>query len=404
MDSYPLGVTISTWVLGSKPYGTALAKGRMNWYNPKNIRREQIEDPATLTERERRETATVLALRHWPSSLYMPGSGVQSWSGVMKYLGNQLDFSEKKYIELLVKVDKPQNEERPNVTLTVDLGDINEDFYTEYGSLGVPDTEDANSDGVLTLDEDIGLDGIAHGEPGHDPFDLAGNQMDAYGDYPNINGSEGNRVLDTEDLDADGVLDNLDRYFSYSISLADTTGQNHDGWMLYRIPLSDPEAFTIVNSYQTGAPPSLEKISYARIWLQCDSPARVYIADASVVGNKWQDFFVRDENGRILSESELAAYNTNYLTGIVNNQKNSNHYTSPPGTVFIEERRESNESALSLDIANLQSSHQVILRQRMLDSYNLLAYEGLRYWVYPEASLELLPMIWRFSSASERIH
>ncbi|MBP7116889.1 MAG: cell surface protein SprA [Candidatus Cloacimonetes bacterium] len=385
MDSYPLGVTISTWVLGSKPYGTALAKGRMNWYNPKNIRREQIEDPATLTERERRETATVLALRHWPSTLYMPGSGVQSWSGVMKYLGNQLDFSEKKYIELLVKVDKPQNEDRPNVTLTVDLGDINEDFYTEYGRPGVPDTEDANQDGVLTLDEDIGLDGIVHGEPGHDPFDLAGTQMDAYGDYPDINGSEGNRVLDTEDLDADGVLDNLDRYFSYSISLADTTGQNHDGWVLYRIPLSDPEAFTIVNSYQTGAPPSLEKISYARIWLQCDSPARVYIADASVIGNKWQDFFVRDAGGRILNESELAAYNTSYLTGIVNNQKNSNHYTSPPGTVYIEEKRESNESALSLDIANLQSSHQVVLRQRMLDSYNLLAYEGLRYWVYPEA-------------------
>lgn len=385
MDSYPLGVTFSTWSMGSKPFGTYMAKGRMNWYNPKNIRREQIEDPATLTERERRESATVLTLRHWPSTLYMPGSGVQSWSGVMKYLGNQLDFSQKKYIELLVKVDKLANEPRPDVILNVDLGDLSEDFYTDFGGFGNLNTEDANLDGVLTLDEDIGLDGIAFGEHGHDPFDLANNQIDAYGDYPGINGSEGNRVLDTEDLDGDGVLDQLDRYFSYSISLADTTGQNHDGWVLYRIPLTDPNYYTIINNSTTGVQPTLKKVSYAKIWLQCDSPARVYIADASVVGNKWQDFFIRNENGTILSESELAAYNTGYLTGIVNNQKNSNHYTSPPGTVYIEERRESSESALSVDIANLQSTNQVILRQRMMDSYNLLAYESLRYWVYPEA-------------------
>lgn len=384
MDSYPLGVTFSTWVMGSKPFGTNLAKGRMNWYNPKNIRREQIEDPSTLTERERKESATVLALKHWPSNLYMPGSGVQSWSGVMRYLGNQLDFSQKKYIELMVKVDNPGTEPRPDVMLTVDLGDINEDFYTEFGGLNRLDTEDKNLDGVLTLDEDLGLDGIAHGSPGHDPFDLANSNIDAHGDYPQINGTEGNRVLDTEDLDGNGVLNQLDRYFSYSISLADTTGQNHDGWVLYRIPLTDPNAYTMVSNSSTGVMPTLKKISYARIWLQSDSPVRVLVADAAVVGNKWQDFYVRDINGRILSDAEVAAYNTSYLSGIVNNQKNSNHYTSPPGTVYIEERRESSESALSLDIANLQSDNQVILRQRMIDSYNLLPYEALRYWVYPE--------------------
>lgn len=385
VDSYPLGVTFSTWVTGSKPFGTSLAKGRMNWFNPKNIRREQIEDPATLTERERRETATVLALRHWPSGLYMPGSGVQSWSGVMKYLGNQLDFSQKKYIELLIKVDKPPSGIRPDVVLSVDLGDMNEDFYTDFGGLNSLNTEDKNMDGVLTLDEDLGLDGIKHGDPGHDPFDLADAQMDSYGDYPNINGTEGNRILDTEDLDGNGVLNQLDRYFSYSVSLADTTGQNHDGWVLYRIPLTDPDYYTIVNNSTTGTQPTLKKISYARIWLQGDSAAKVYIADASIVGNKWQDFFVRNAAGTILSASELAAFNTSYLTGIVNNQKNSNHYTSPPGTVYIEERRESSESALSVDIANLQSSNQLILRQRLIDSYSFLAYEGLRYWVYPEA-------------------
>ncbi|MFA6909826.1 MAG: hypothetical protein WCQ59_01720 [Candidatus Cloacimonadaceae bacterium] len=385
VDSYPLGVTLSTWVMGSEPYGTNLSKGRMNWYNPKNIYREQIEDPSTLTERERKESATVLAMKHWPGSIYMPGAGVQSWSGIMKYLGNQLDFTQKKYIELLVKVDNYDSINRPDAILTIDLGDINEDFYTEYGDQSDYNSEDANRDGVLTLDEDLGLDGVLHGEPGHDPFDLADNSMDANGDYPQINGSEGNRVLDSEDIDNDGVLDTLDRYFSYSISLADTTGQNHDGWVLYRIPISDPEYYTIVNN-QAGAGPTLKKISYARMWVQCDTPVRVLVADASLVGNKWQDFFVRDLNNRILTEAELAAFNTTYLSGLVNNQKNSNHYSSPPGTVYVEDRRETTESALSLDIRNLQSEHQVLLRQRMIDPYNLLPYETLRFWVYPEAA------------------
>ncbi len=403
IDSYPLGITFATWVRGSKPFGTSLAKGRMNWYNPKNIRREQIEDPSTLTERERKEVATVLALRHWPSNLYIPGSGVQSYSGVMKYLGNQLDFSQKKYIELMVKVDDKEGD-RPDVILTVDLGDMNEDFYTEFGGLNRLDTEDENLDGVLTLDEDIGLDGIRYGEAGHDPFDLANPNIDANGDYPGINGTEGNRVLDTEDLDGNGVLNQLDRYFSYSISLADTTGQNHDGWVLYRIPLTDPEYYTIVNNSSTGVQPNLKKISYARIRLQSDSAARVYLAEAAIVGNKWQDFFVRDNNGRILSESELASYNTTYLTGIANNQKNSNHYTSPPGTVYTEDRRETSESALSVDIANLQSNNQIILRQTMIDSYNLLAYESLRYWVYPEvdegSNLQELDIFFRIGADS----
>ncbi len=384
IDSYPLGIAFNGWVRGSKPFGTNLAKGRSNWYNPKNILREQIEDPATLTDRERRETASVLAIRHWPNTLYMPGSGVQSWSGIMKYLGNQLDFSEKKYIELMVKLDKSEQSPPPNVILTVDLGDINEDFYTEYGGLNRLNTEDANMDGVLTFDEDIGLDGIKHGDPGHDPYDLAHANIDSLGDYPGINGTEGNGVLDTEDLNGNGVLDQLDRYFSYSISLADTLGQNHDGWVLYRIPLNDPEHYTIVNNSSSGIQPTLKKISYARIWLQSDSPARVYIADAQVVGNKWQDFHVRDEHGNILSEAELDAYNTSYMSGIVSNQKNSHHYTSPPGTVYIESKRESLESALSLDINNLQSNNQVLLRQRMMDANNLLAYESIKYWVYPE--------------------
>ncbi len=389
VDSYPLGVTIGSWSMASEPWNSSLAKGRTNWYNPKNILREQIEDPATLTDAEKKETVSVLALKMFPNNLGIPGSNVWSWGGVMKYLGNQLDFSQKKYIELLVKLDVNAGDPQPHPVMRIDLGDINEDFYTEYGGLNVLNNEDINNDGVLTLEEDVGLDGIPYGEPGHDPNDLADNEMDQFGDYPQINGTEGNRVLDTEDLDGNGVLNTLDRYFSYSFSLTDSLyleNVNHDGWRLYRIPITDPEVYEIVNNSSTGVPPSLEKISFGRIIVESDEIAKVLIYDASVVGNKWQDFNIRTLDGQIVPENLVNSYNTSYLSGIVNNQKNSAHYTSPEGSFYIESRRESSESSLSLNVKNLQPGHQALLRQSLFDPYSLLSYGKLKYWIYPEAS------------------
>ncbi|MBM4403571.1 MAG: hypothetical protein FJ042_04190 [Candidatus Cloacimonetes bacterium] len=387
VNQYPMGVTYTTWVLGSKPWGTAYARGRTIWYNPKNIKREQIEDPNTLTEREKKELVTVLALKVFPSNLGLPGSNVLSWGGVMKYLGNQLDFSTMKYIELLVKVEGHPGEMPPNPILHVDLGDINEDFYTEFGGMGVLNTEDKNHDGVLTLDEDNGLDGIPWGQPGHDPNDRASNDTDQHGDYPWINGTEANRILDTEDLDGNGVLNQLDRYLSYSIALNDSLyleNVNHNGWKLYRIPLNDPNAFVMVNNSTTGVLPALNKISYGRIWIETDHPTKVLIATADIVGNKWLDFLIRFDNDLPVPASQLSLLGSSYLSGVANNQKNRTHYTSPPGTVYIEDRRESSESALTLSLTNLQAGHKCLLRQRLFDPYNLLSYDKLKIWVYPE--------------------
>lgn len=385
MDSYPLGVTFSSWSLGSKPLGTPLSKGRINWYNPKNIRREMIEDALTLTDKERTETVTVLALKTFRNNLNMPGASTHSWAGVMKYLGNQLDFSQKKYIEVLVKLDNPS----ANANLHIDLGDISEDFYTEFGGLNTLNTEDKNRDGVLTLDEDIGLDGVAFGQPGADPNDVADSNIDQNDDYPRINGTEGNRILDTEDLDGNGVVNTLDRYFSYSFSISDSTSSliedtNDFGWRLYRIPVTDPAFYNVVNTSGTNVVPSLRKISYARIWVETDQDARVLIADVSLIGNKWQDFYIRNFDNNVISESVLNSQGTTYLSGIVNNQKNRSHYRSPIGTVSIEDDRETSESSLSLSLNKLYRGQQCLLRQRMYDPYNLLSYNSLRFWVYPE--------------------
>lgn len=388
MDFYPMGVTIGSWSQASRPFNSSLARGRTNWYNPKNVRREQVEDPSTLTDAEKREFVTVLALKVFPANLGIPNSDIWSWGGVMKYIGNQLDFSQKKYIELMVKVVGADSGPQPSPILRIDLGDINEDFYSEFGGLNVLNSEDRNMDGVLTLEEDTGLDGVFNGGPGADPNDVAGNEIDQYGDYPRINGTEGNRVLDTEDLDGNGVLNTLDRYFSYSFALSDSTylqNVNQDGWRLYRIPITDPNIYELVSNSSAGVNPNLKKISFGRLIMETNLPAKILIYDFNVVGNKWEDFLVRNLENQIISPVLLNTYNTTYLSGIVNNQKNSSHYVSPEGTYYVELRRESSESALTLAVENLQPGHQALLRQRLFDPYSLLSYNKIKFWVYPEA-------------------
>ncbi|GAB1365988.1 hypothetical protein MASR1M36_08590 [Candidatus Cloacimonadaceae bacterium] len=408
MDSYPLGVTYSNWVLGSKPYDINLAKGRMNWYNAKDVKRIDIEPDSLLTDREKNEYVTVLTLKATPNPVFIPGAETQSWAGVMKYLGNQLDFSQKKYLELLVQLDHKENNatEYPNVTLHLDLGDISEDFYTEYGGYGIKNTEDRNSDGELTIAEDIGLDGISKNDPGHDPLDIAAPPDGD--DYSKVNGTEENRILDTEDLDGNGILNTLNRYLSYSFSLlnpdpevvVDSLKKN---WKLIRIPLNDPRFYTVVNDMPSSAMPSLQKVSYARIWLETNSPdpVKVRIADISLVGNKWQDNYIRDfswktgttpdypstvnNHNLIIKPSVLALTGTTYLTGIVSNQKNS-HYNSPDGTWYMEDKKVSAESALSVELTKLQPGQMVLLRQRLQDQFDLRSYGKLRFWVYPESA------------------
>jgi cell surface protein SprA len=274
----------------------------------------------------------------------------------------------------------------------IDLGDVSEDFFTEFGGYGVKNTEDTNGDGVLTTEEDIGLDGIKFGDPGCDLNDVANPSIDsATGDYPRINGTEGNRILDTEDLDGNGDLSSLDRYFSYSFSLTDANSpiivDSINAWRRYRIPLTDTQYYHIVNHSGTTVQPTLKKISFARIWLDTEHEVRVKIADISIVGNKWQDFGIRNfETNLPVSAADLNAHNTSYLSGIINNQKNSSHYTPPEGTTYTEDKKESSESSLTINFNNLQKGQQCLLRQRMVDSYKLLSYEKLRFWVFPEAN------------------
>jgi hypothetical protein len=384
LDAFNLGTTRSLWMPASKPYTSNYTKADINWFNPQNIYYRDVFDPESLTEEEEREKVQVLACKISEPEVGFPGVSDRYWSGVMKYVGDNLDFTDKKYIEILAKVEEI-NGVTPEVVLHVNLGKVSEDFYRP-GENDEPDTEDiVNPDGKLDYDEDTGLDGIATGKDGDDPDDDYSNKKETVGneeEYPEINGMEGNDRLDTEDLDDNGTLNLAEVYLDYVVSLNDAQylESQYNGWRLYRIPLNDQSAYNVVTD-NPSLKPTLEKVNYARVWFETEQTTRVKLVTLDIVGNKWEDDFIKDDNGNIFAND-----NEVVQAGIADNQKDP-HYTSAPGTVIKKDGEVTLEQSLAVDFSNIEESHNATVTQNFKqDPLNLLSYSKIRFWVYPEKS------------------
>lgn len=402
LETYPLGTSRVTWSPASEPYGTNMIRGRVNYFNPSNVYAKDVYNPSTLSEKEQDEKVNVLSIKVIPPALHIPNPNTPVWAGLEKYIGNQIDFSEKEYIEFLVKVDSVQSYQRP-VKMYVDLGDVSEDFYVDFGGLGKLNTEDGlfgnDADGQKDEGEDVGLDGLVSyndsGQyiPGTDPNDIFDSTEDRVNnvkvdEYSKINGTAKNDKLDTEDLSGSG-FDTVERFYRYSAVLTDTTTTMfqslYNGWYLYRIPLkNNPNVEKLTN---VTSEPDLSKISYVRVWFETDGLAKISFINLDVVGNKWTKASVRSRSGfqeTIIAPADLSANNEYFAIETIDNQKNR-HYTPSPKTTTTGTNDEvSFEQALKIIYNNIPATHVVLSRQRFKDQYNLLAYNKLRFWVYPE--------------------
>ncbi len=399
LDSYPLGIMRTNWVPASEPYRTNLVRGRVNWFNPNNVYYKDVFDPMTLSEKEGNEKISVLSVKIIPPEIHVPGVSAPVWGGLQRYIGNQVDFSDKEYIEFLVKVDSLSTNSQ--IRMYLDIGDVSEDFYVYNGGRGVLNTEDgANGgdlNGRLEYMEDIGLDNIPRGEPGYDPFDYFSNE-EINGEFPFINGTEGNGRLDTEDLNGNGMLDLTERFFRYQVTLRDENtpyflSKNEETkWYLYRIPIKkNPNIQSLSNVSSSSA--NLTKISYVRLWFETEELAKVNFVYLDVVGNKWQKMAIKERetlNETLVPSSTLNANDEFISIGTIDNQK-STHYVAPPQTT--EKGRDgeiSFEQALLVNYNNIQPGHVSLARQRFNEQYNLLSYNKLRYWVYTEKSPDFM--------------
>ncbi len=394
----PIPIGRTNWTMASAPDpvttgGVTLARGRLQWYNPW----ERINSRDVWPKKE---TAAGENTVHVLNLGYGKAEGVSNWesfAGVMSsFYGNGIDMSRSRFIEVWVKGNRGK--------LKIDLGSISEDWFPLENPNGILDTEDRPipgqgiGDGILTVEEDTGLDGIPDSqEPGYSASnpDPGGDNF-AYrekSDYTRINGTEGNRfdsdrmgLPDTEDINGNGVLDVRSAYYEYTLALDDPfdsylvpdsvpTG-NPGGWRLFRIPLWN-NADAVAGG--TGAPDST-LIEFARLWITgCDSTL-VQIASMEIIESNWLEDGVYNADGQ-----DITATTTDRVKVTRVNTDENLEYTPPPGVSGEIDRTtkvRKMEQSLVLEVEGLSPGNSAFIYRNFGEKMDFTDYTALKMFVH----------------------
>ncbi|MCX6149577.1 MAG: cell surface protein SprA [Ignavibacteriales bacterium] len=323
----------------------------------------------------------------------------KSWGGIMKILSstaNNLVEENIEFIEFWLNLsasslNKPLHGAPSTAKLYLDLGKISEDAIPN----GKLDTEDKNENDLIDNGEDTGLDGLfdpqenekyntTEADPSGDNYSLALSGDNT--DYSHINGTEGNaisidagRFPDTEDLNRNLTLDQLDSYFRYEIPL-DTSkvtnpyitgggGGTNANWFQFRIPLKD---------FKTKiGDPSFSIIEYIRLWVDgVSEPVHIRLAEFNLAGNQWQKVVPQNIPEDSVLTLSVANYEDNYPT-----------YYLPPGVAQERDRSKPdeqvfrNEQSLSLILNDLKDGdeRQVVKYLRPMDLFN---YKEMKLFIH----------------------
>ena len=239
---------------------------------------------------------------------YGPGPRGGSWVGIRRSISPVgADYTDYVQLEIVIRSDRW---DRIN-DLHIDLGQINEDTPINGLYNGNLNSEDVNRDGVLNTDEDTGIDNIPNGGSGDDP-------EDNFDEETNTIGTEGNRFLDTEDMDGDGTLESAQGYLEYILPLnldrlrslaAGSRGQIlleeeelGNGWKRITLPLRLDDLFNPLGSGELeeggitfaramGVLPSdyrRFRVKHVRIWTEAEIPGVVNIESIRLLRNEWR--------------------------------------------------------------------------------------------------------------------
>ncbi|GMU86652.1 MAG: hypothetical protein AMXMBFR48_18940 [Ignavibacteriales bacterium] len=405
----PVGISYTVWRDLSVPklysdVENKLVLERMNykskawWFNflPSNVVVNQIWPDRKVARGD--EAVTVLDYVFVPDTPgtynYNPdfADKRKSWGGMMKLLSttaNNLVDENIEFIEFWMQIRQAPADGK----IYIDLGKISEDVIPNNAL----NSEDINKNDLIDQGEDTGIDGLVTAaeqttfgsnrpDPSNDDFGLSLSGKYNIYDYFNINGTEGNAALsdigrfpDTEDLNRNGNLDQLNNYFRFEIPL-DTNrttnpfvvgGGNNDNWYLFRIPLKD---FT-----DKVGDPSFSVVEYIRLFTT-DASDMIHfrMTEFNLVGNQWRKVTVANRpEDSVLSLS------------VVNIEDNPN-YTSPDGVQRERDRSRPdqdilrNEQALSLIIKDLPDGEKreaVKTLTRPLDVFN---YSEMKLFIHGE--------------------
>jgi len=272
------------WCFASEPYNSIQPKGSINYFNSQDFLMSDVYEDSLLSAIEMNEKIQLLRSKLTTAPIGSPGYIINSWSGLMQYLEEPINLSEIDYIECQILENADVFPDIP-IIMHIDLGRISEDFYRQ-GENVTPDKEDGiiNLDGLMDQGEDIGLDRIASGEIGddqYDDFDITKVIVNGFEEYLEINGTENNSRLDTEDLNLNAMLDLTNSYIHYTLGLDCEEYLyeiNSKGLHTFRIPANIYEI--VMDSNVT---PDLQYLSFLRIWFEYPEDTYVILISLNFV-------------------------------------------------------------------------------------------------------------------------
>ncbi len=408
----PVGLSYTSWhepsVPDSLPYIADLSKPSQMFYKAKSIWYTHIPTDVEVKEiwpkrqaSRQDQQVTVLDYEYWPRTKGMFNwhpkleEPEKNWGGMMKLLSStatNLVEENIEFIEFWVRIDHAPSDAK----IYIDLGKITEDAIPN----GKLDSEDKNENDLIDEGEDLGMDMLSDAQereaynstetdPSGDDYSYSGNQ-----DYTHINGTEGNAVSidvgkypDTEDLNRNLNLDELNSYYRYEIKLDTTKYPNSDKfknplitgggisvpWYQFRIPLKDFN--TTIGS------PSFSLVEFIRVFTHGLSDSlHLRFAEFNLVGSQWQKVIANNN----VDDSVLTL-------SVINVEENSATYSSPPGVQRERDRSKTdeevlrNEQSLSLIINSLTDNdhREVVKYVRSMDLFN---YSEMKLFIHTDSN------------------
>ncbi len=417
------------WKTSSAPYlyerdGLLSQRNRAKliWFNPyAQVLTKDIWPNQSTSIRAQNETTDILNLRFRPRDAQAGLPQDSIWAGITTPLySGDYNQTDTKFFEIWVYGEKGK--------LSVNFGRISEDQNGDK----ILNTEDkkivgfVSGNGSLEDGEDIGLDGCTddyedgwggcldtlyadvvddpiwadkvYSFPDRDVNDPNGDNwsyQEGSSNYSKINGTEGN-VLDmgyypdTESLDRSSELLLVNKYFTKSIFLADTTylagrtkksDGTFTGWKLYRIPLNH---FARID---TSISPAWTKISHLRLVVTDTGKVNISIAKIELVGNNWQELGIAADTTNAFSKENADSI---FAISVVNTEDNDN-YTPPKGVRGEYDRIngiQSKEQSLVMIYEELPAHYRGAARKGLgrISGADYLQYDRLKMYVYGEES------------------
>ncbi len=306
-----------------QPVGTVLASAI-----DKQIRVVGTETPEPVMWLTLGDTARPMSGKRW-----------RAMTTVLSTTGNDLSRSE--YLEFYAKATEGSGK-----AIIFDIGTVSEDaFYLDATGATNGTYPDATPWGLGILDAEARLAlreiwGTEQDARGlwNQSCTGTGASPGAWGD-PSVNCARKNGYLDTEDLDGNGLLDELDgTYFRYVVPIEtlspylvrDKT-QTGTGFQLYRIPLREG---TPLGGATTA---SWRFVKHLRMTLTSSSSQRVdqmVIARLRIVGSRWVKRDLDGVNRGLLSDEKgLSAGSATVEAGPVGSLTDGADYSSPPAVL-----------------------------------------------------------------------